>query len=92
MCRFFNPRYSDRCDEPAAEPPRDPERANFCDWFKPAPGAWRGGNDADAARARLAALFGEAPAGDAQPPPDPQEEARRRLEALFRKDDEKEND
>jgi hypothetical protein len=60
MCRLYNPRLGDRCEEPTAEHPHDLERANFCDYFEPRPGA-HGGRDsakADQARAGLDALFG----------------------------------
>ncbi|MDR2375421.1 MAG: hypothetical protein LBD96_03175 [Treponema sp.] len=34
-CRFYSSQASGECQEPqaAADPPRDRERANFCDWF-----------------------------------------------------------
>lgn len=60
MCVLYNPRGSDRCDEPRAEHPRETDRANFCDYFKPRPGAWRPPDAAKArsARAKAEALFG----------------------------------
>jgi hypothetical protein len=60
MCVFWNPRISDRCEEPRAEHPRDDTRANFCDYFKPRldaharPDAAKTG----AARSRLDEMFG----------------------------------
>ena len=58
MCEFYK---NSRCDEERAESVSDPERANFCDYFKPSSGAFR---DADLEKAReakrkLAALFGD---------------------------------
>lgn len=32
-----------RCSEPSAEPPRDPEEGNWCEWFRPAPPPPAGG-------------------------------------------------
>jgi len=36
LCRFYDPRLARRCREERAEEVRDPEAANFCDWFEPA--------------------------------------------------------
>lgn len=60
LCVLYNPRVSDRCDEPRAKHPRDVERANFCDYFKPRPGAYVSpdATKARAARAQVEALFG----------------------------------
>lgn len=60
MCVLFNPRISERCEEPRAEHPRDDARANFCDYFKHRPDAHTppdAGKTA-AARSRVDALFG----------------------------------
>lgn len=35
LCRFYDPRHARRCREERAEEVRDPEAANFCDWFEP---------------------------------------------------------
>lgn len=62
LCALYNPRVSDRCDEPRAEHPRHADQANFCDWFKPRAGAYAA-PDRDktaAARARLDEMFGSA--------------------------------
>lgn len=84
LCRFYNPSVSDACDEPIAQDVTNKERANFCDYFKPSPKAWKGqGSDATAAaRAALDALFGA--------PPDPaaadsgaEDENRAALDRLF---------
>jgi hypothetical protein len=32
-CRFYLPGASNDCRETSAEPVKDKERANFCDWF-----------------------------------------------------------
>jgi hypothetical protein len=65
MCEHHDPRWGNACREERAEAPRSKETANFCDWFKPRPGAWDGPaqGKAQVARSALDALFGEAPAG-----------------------------
>ncbi len=67
MCRYYNPRLEGQCDQDHAEEVRDKTRANFCDYFKPRPGAFRApdaGRTAGA-KARVDDLFGGAP--DASP-------------------------
>ena len=39
LCEFFNPSRAEQCDEPIADYVREKDRANFCDYFKPKPGA-----------------------------------------------------
>ena len=59
MCVFFDPTRNKQCREPVVDEVRDKERSNFCDYFKPKPGAHRAGDDAAArARAELEKLFG----------------------------------
>jgi hypothetical protein len=67
LCVLFNPRISERCEEPRAEHPRDAERANFCDYFKPRPGAHAPPDAARtaAARSRVDSLFGGKPSDTA---------------------------
>lgn len=66
QCGNFDSRAAGQCTEARAEPPNDRTAANFCEWFGPA-GGFSGGlagdarRAADAARARLEALFGPAP-------------------------------
>lgn len=61
MCCYFDERGRGDCTEERAEEITDRERANFCDYFKPvvraASGA--GNQQAEDARAQLAALFGD---------------------------------
>ncbi|MDR0731671.1 MAG: hypothetical protein LBF63_08380 [Treponema sp.] len=65
-CRFYSSASSGECREPqaAADPPRDRERANFCDWFsldpkRRSPGAGqRKEQDGAQARAAFDRLFG----------------------------------
>ncbi len=57
---FYDPKAIDQCTEEDAEEVRDKERANFCDYYKPRPGAYqaRDTSIASAARSELDALFG----------------------------------
>lgn len=64
MCVHFDGRY---CTEQRADPPNDKEKANFCDYFAPKANAYSGGyvDKSAAAKAKLAALFGDEPAAPA---------------------------
>jgi hypothetical protein len=59
MCVDYDLKVAKHCREPTAEEVREKTRANFCDHFKPRPGAYTPPNsaEADAARAALEALF-----------------------------------
>jgi hypothetical protein len=97
LCRHYRPEVTGQCDEERADPPVVKENANFCDWFRPASGAYadvRGSRRA-AAENRLSALFGDADEdaetdqpdeADRQDPADPAEAARKKLDDLFSKD------
>jgi hypothetical protein len=65
MCKFYDPHVVEACSEDNAEEVRNKESANFCDYFTPAPGAYRSRDSAasGASRAQLDALFGQ-PAGN----------------------------
>ena len=57
-CRHHDPSLANECREPNAEPVRDRERANGCEWFAPAERAAAGAAErARDARAALDALF-----------------------------------
>ena len=66
MCRFFDPAVPAQCREDDAEEVVEKERVNFCEWFKPATGAFDPQLAAGESRARseLAALFGDHESGD----------------------------
>jgi hypothetical protein len=85
LCEFFDPAVAKSCREPVAEEVKDKTRANFCDYFRPRPGAYRpAGDAATRARSELESLFGAGePAGGAPAQPSAEDEARARLEALF---------
>jgi hypothetical protein len=79
LCHFYDPRVEGKCREDRAEAVRDKEHANFCDYFKPRPGAFRAKDGAKGAtaKARVDALFGgDVPTADNDP-------ARTALDALF---------
>lgn len=81
LCRHYDPRVADMCREDRAERVTDKERANFCDYFDPVPGAYKpSGSAAEAAKRQLAALFGEAAPSEAETAAD---KARNELRNLF---------
>ena len=85
LCEFYSTSVAKHCRETIAEEVKDKERANFCDYFKPQPGAYSAaGLDAAAkAKADLAALFGGGKSAGAEP--SAAEKAKADLEALFKK-------
>jgi hypothetical protein len=60
MCVDYDVSVAKHCREPIAEEVRDKTRANFCDFFKPRPGAFVAKDTAaaDQARMDLEGLFG----------------------------------
>ncbi len=88
LCLFYDTSAADACREPIAERVTNKERNNFCDCFRPRPGAHQGRDPAAAAqRDALGALFGLEDDGTAAPG-DAAEAARQELDALFgRRDD-----
>jgi hypothetical protein len=99
LCRHYRTDVTASCDEDRADPPVIKENANFCDWFRPASGAFSGHRaDRSAAAAdRLNALFGgedetdetnASPEETDEPPRElsPEETARARLDDLFSRD------
>ena len=61
LCVEYDTRYAKHCREPTVEEVRAKDQANFCDYFKPRPGAFDAGKlDAAAqARSELDKLFGK---------------------------------
>jgi hypothetical protein len=59
LCVDYDTAYPNQCREPTVEEVRKKTEANFCDHFKPRPGAFRGRDTAelDRAKAALADLF-----------------------------------
>jgi hypothetical protein len=70
MCQFYDRRIAKQCRQEEPEEVKDKERANFCDYFRPRPGAYDLEQIAADKRAKdqLASLFGSAPG--AAPAPD----------------------
>lgn len=60
LCEFHEPKLRQGCLEDRAEHVQDKGKANFCDYFRPRPGAHvpRDETSARNARAELDALFG----------------------------------
>ncbi|MCZ6773910.1 MAG: hypothetical protein O7G83_18285 [Proteobacteria bacterium] len=60
LCVFYNPSVADACDEPIAAQVTNKIRANFCDYWKPSPNAYRAksNDEATKSRAELDLLFG----------------------------------
>ena len=61
MCEFYDTSKAKHCQEPIADEVKDKIRANFCDYFRPTPNAWRPEklSAAEQAKAQLEALFGK---------------------------------
>src|ERR1700685_1361845 len=70
LCRFHDPKLNEGCREERAEHVQIKDRANFCEYLEPKASAYspKDGTPADAARARLDALFG---GGASEPKLDP---------------------
>lgn len=78
LCQFYDARTTRKCSEIRAEEVINKERANYCDWFKPRPGAFdaRAQGKAASAKSKLDALFGGTPPAET---PDAAREAAERL-------------
>jgi hypothetical protein len=61
MCVDYDRRVAKHCREPTAEEVRDKERANFCDHWKPRPGAYEAPDQRaiDQSLSELEKLFGK---------------------------------
>ena len=56
-CRFYEPGRPNDCQEPIAEPVRDKDRANFCDYFEPSIDTFRPSDDPEQLKAAAENLF-----------------------------------
>ena len=56
-CRFYEPGRPNDCQEPVAEPVKDKNRANFCDYFEPSDTAYRPAADTAQLQAAAEDLF-----------------------------------
>lgn len=87
-CRFYDRYVENECRETEAEYVKAKDRRNLCEYWKPRENAEEGMSEADAARAKLAALFGDKPASSSAAggvSSSPADEAKRKLEELFKK-------
>ncbi len=76
MCRHYAPGKAKQCMEPMADEVKDKTRANFCEWFQPAPASASPAKP-DAKRAQLDSLF------DDSPKPESAGNPRKALDDLF---------
>ena len=83
-CQFWDPSVHNECLENRAEFIRVREEGNFCLYFTFKESEEGNVSDAEAAKAKLASLFGGAPKPD-QAAPQTADDAKARLEALFKK-------
>jgi hypothetical protein len=85
LCEWYSIAVAKHCREPIAEEVKDKERANFCDYFKPRPGAHVPADVAASSKARtdLDALFGGTKNAAAEPTA--AERAKAELDKLFKK-------
>jgi len=88
QCRHYAPKVRGECDHDRADRVIDKASANYCTYFRPARGAWRGNADAGRERAQddLAELFGlepESPQSAAESSRRAVADARRELNVLF---------
>ena len=88
-CAAYDETLLHGCREPNAEPPRDKDAANFCDFFALRRGPMPERDEDQSAKARTAldALFGGQAAQQPaeRPPDDPAARAKAALDALFKK-------
>ena len=86
LCEWYSITVAKHCREPIAEEVKDKERANFCDYFKPRPGAYVAPDVAASSKARadLDSLFGGGAQG-APSEPTAAERAKAELDRLFKK-------
>ena len=83
-CRFYDRYVESACREPTADPVQVKDRRNLCEYYKPRT-QHAGDDDAQAAKAKLRALFGEAGPEDDSPPPSAEDAAKQALADLFKK-------
>lgn len=81
-CKYWNPSVHNECELDRSEFVRDREAANFCTSFEFRPTEDVDINEAEKARKKLESVFG---ASNKQKIPDSSDEAKKRLEELFKK-------
>jgi|APSaa5957512622_1039677.scaffolds.fasta_scaffold192175_2 hypothetical protein len=83
-CQFWDPSVHNECLENRAEFIRDREEGNFCLYFTFKASEEGNVSEAEAAKAKLASLFGGAPSAK-RAAPQTADDAKAKLEALFKK-------
>ena len=81
-CKFWNPDVHNQCTENQGEFIRDRAEGNFCLYFTFRDVLDQGDDEATKAKAKMAAMFG---GGQTKTTPRTAEDAKARLDALFRK-------
>lgn len=97
QCRFYDTSKNNACREPMAERVVHKERANFCDYFEPSPGAFTESDspESTASKEKLNELFGldSAGSGDINAMPgdilSEEEASREKLNQLFEQNKDK---
>jgi hypothetical protein len=86
-CRFYDRYVENECREDQADPVAVKDRRNLCEYYKPLVIGEDADDEAARAKAKLAAAFGLKPAPTPRPAAgaSADDEARRKLEALFKK-------
>jgi hypothetical protein len=89
LCEFYDLRVARKCREPVADEVKDKERANFCDYFQPCPGAYIAPDTLPAQHARnqLDALFGHEEEQGSDRKKSAEEPVRTQLDNLFGSDE-----
>ena len=52
QCRFYDPHKPESCAEERADPPKDKQRANFCEYFDPRENAFQSTDNSAAEHAK----------------------------------------
>jgi hypothetical protein len=87
LCEFHDVTVANQCREPIAEVVKDKDRANFCDYFKPRPGAYSDTSQVAAkAKSDLEVLFGAQAEATPAKQASAADRAREGLEKLFKRD------
>ena len=84
-CAFYDPYAENECRETIADPIAKKDRRNLCEYWKPAyESKIEDASQSDAAKAKLAALFGDTPSPAASTP-QTKDDALEKLNQLFNK-------
>jgi hypothetical protein len=86
LCEFFDTRIAKQCHETIGEEVKEKERANFCDYFQPRPDAYEAVDNSEArgAKGGLETLFGGSENHDNNVPVETEDDARKKLDELFK--------